>query len=141
MIVAFGNKSKWVEIQEDFKVLVEYPTVAQKYKLEGILFNGSELDKDTLNKIELAKWNLWVRNYLKYVIKDWQGLKNEDGQEIKCELVDNELKDELWEGLCQVDEIIFLIYQKVAEVLRWNGSDKKKHTSSEGLDLKADSGA
>lgn len=140
MIVAFGNKSKWVDVQEDFKVLVDYPTVAQKYKLEGILFNGADLDKDMLSKIELAKWNHWVRHYLKYVIKDWQGLKNEDGQEIKCELIGNELKDELWEGLCQVDEIVFLLYNKISEVLRWNASDKKKRTSSEDSDLRADSG-
>lgn len=136
MIVAFGNKSKWIDIIDDFKILVDYPTVEQKYKLESILFNGAELNKDMLNKIELAKWNQWVRYYLKYVIKDWQGLKNEDNQEIKCELVNNELKNELWEGLCQVDELVFDIYQKASEVLRWNIYDKKKSISSEDSNLK-----
>jgi len=138
MIVAFGNKPKWIDIQEGFKVLVDYPTVNQKYKLEGILFNGQDLDASTLSKIELAQFNLWVRTWLKYVIKDWQGLTDEEGQEIKCELEDNELKSDLWEGLCKVDELVFPLYQKISDVLRWNNTDKKKFISSDDLSSKGD---
>ncbi|KAF0147596.1 MAG: hypothetical protein FD143_3046 [Ignavibacteria bacterium] len=131
MILGLGQKV--IEV-EGAKFFVEYPNVQQKYELENIIFQ----DAIDTSKIDLAKWNRYVRHYLRYTIKNWQGVTTEDGTEIICKIVNNELEDSLWQGLCKFDELTYLLFTKIQEVLRWTGNDKKKFISSEDSNLKVD---
>lgn len=136
-LASFNNKPKWVEIRDGFKVLVDYPTVEQKYKLEQMQFEGIEISEGLPKNFNLASFNKSVRYFLKFTIKDWDGL-DEGGVPVKCILDKGELNKELWEALIKYDDLVFEIYGKINEVLRWNETDKKKFILSEDSDLKAD---
>lgn len=128
-LATFNNKDRWVEIHEDFKVKVDYPNVNQKYVLEEMQFKG--FDGEDVKKINLASFNQSARYFLKFTIKDWEGLKDFSDNLIKCVLVNDELEESLWSALVMNDELTFLMYRKINEVLRWNHTDKKKLDLSE----------
>lgn len=128
-LATFNNKDRWVEIHEDFKVKVDYPNVNQKYVLEEMQFKG--FDGEDVKKINLASFNQSARYFLKFTIKDWEGLKDFSDNPIKCVLVNDELEESLWSALVMNDELTFLMYKKINEVLRWSHSDKKKLDSLE----------
>jgi hypothetical protein len=123
-LTTYNNKDRWVEIHEDFKVKVDYPNINQKYILEEMQFKG--FDGENTKNINLASFNQSARFYIKFTIKDWEGLKDFNGDPIPCLTVNNELEDSLWSALVANDELTFLMYKKIDEVLRWNYLDKKK---------------
>ena len=104
------SNSHWLEI-DDVKFLVDYPTNEQEMKLQEIM-----LDKQT----EDIKRLRYARYYLKYTIKDWQGI------ETKCLLINNELEDELWQSLVSDTMQTLTIFGKIYDNLSFTESDKKK---------------
>jgi len=130
-IAAFDNRPKWIPIFEDFEVLVDYPTLDQQHKLDIIQYE--EGAASLANTIQSSRY------YLKYTIKGWRGLTNLDGEEIQCEIVDNELKNEIWDSFIKLEDLAALTYTKIHERLRWNELDKKKFISSDDSNLKVDS--
>jgi hypothetical protein len=152
-IFAFDNSEKWVPVNDKIKFLVDYLTPDQSYKLQVVLKKGidfkinydddrlpimSELTEEQKAKFDAA-WDLFMKTYLKYVIKNWSGVIDGKGKEIKCVLVDNELEDRLWVILCNQKMLVaFLFSEAFTKVLRWSDTDKKKFISEEDSNMKAD---
>lgn len=105
------SKSDWIEI-EGIKLLVDYPTNSQQMQLQDIMLDGSLGEE--------SKRLRYARNYLRYTIKDWEGIEG------KCLLSDGILEKELWESLV-VDPLQTLtLFGKVYDELSFDESDKKK---------------
>jgi len=151
------------------KFFIDYPTVQQKYELEKVISSGvdfsikdilsgkkikeiknkdaDELSNDIYNtftfeqraKVEAAE-NSYRLLYLKYTIKNWEGLKDPQGNEVKCVLEDNILADYLLNAIASTPTVVNLLYTAIQEKLRWNDTDKKKSISTEESNSKAVSG-
>jgi hypothetical protein len=68
-----------------------------------------------------------IRQKIKYAIKDWKGLKDQKGNEIKCELTldGKELKDSLWVPLVEREDVTFAIYNVIAPFIELTEEEKK----------------
>ena len=163
-IFAFDLSDKWIEVNDSVKFRVDYLKPDQAYKLNVMLRKGvdfkieyhskltnpdlpDELDgfpntenltDEQTTKLDAA-WQLYKDFYLKYVIKDFVGVKDKDGKEVKCLLVNDELDNKLWTVLCSQKNLKeFLFTEAFMNVLRWNDIDKKKSLSEEDSNTKAD---
>jgi hypothetical protein len=144
---------KWISVNDKVKFRVDYLTPDQAYKLEVVRKQGidfkinysddglpiiSESTEEQKSKFDAA-WDLFIKRYLKYVIKDWSGVVGKEGKEIPCNLINNELDDRLWNILCSQSKLVmFLFIESFTKVLRWSDNDKKKFISQEDSNLKAD---
>ena len=153
-IFAFDLSDKWIEVNEKTKFKVDYLTPDQSYRLQVLMKKGIDfkveydetglplmesLTEEQKNKFDAA-WDLFMKTYLKFVIKNWSGVTDGQGKEVSCSLINNELEDKLWAILCnQKNLVLFLFVEAFTKVLRWNESDKKKFISEEDSNLKADS--
>jgi len=153
MIFTLDMSDKWIDLGNNQAVRVDYPTSEQKYKLrllqtKGIDFevqkdeNGIDFGKMTLEqygKLDAAS-KLFAEYYLKFVIKEFRGIKPSTGVEIKAIIENNELNDEQWKAMCQNDEVCALLFEEsFGNKLRWNEADKKKFISERDLETKVDS--
>ena len=150
-IFAFDNKEKWIPVNENIKFRVDYITPDQSYKLQVLLKKGvdfkinydedglpimSELTEEQKAKFDAA-WDLFMKTYLKFVIKNWAGVVDSEGKEVQCNLINNELEDKLWIILCNQKMLVaFLFAEAFTKVLRWSETDKKKFTSEADSDTK-----
>ena len=143
-IVLKHNPSHWVEIGDGIKVLVDYPTIEQKDKLDELLYEltfnaGDDVTAENLDKklsriapnrkAKMISLNqMYQKLYLKYVIKDWKGIKDEKGKAVKCIIEDNELENSLWTDLCRElrMEDLTKLYQLLLNELEFTDVDKKK---------------
>lgn len=116
----FGD---WIELEDGIKMKIDYPTRAQERELLNFLIGEESKELITPAKLD------YMRYFLKYTIKDWKGIKDEDGNEIPCRLKNNELDTELWEDLiANLDQSINL-WVKINSELEFDVYDKKKlHT-------------
>lgn len=105
------SKSDWVKV-DNVEFLIDYPTNSQEIELQDIAFNLS-LDQ-TVRQLKYA------RQYLKFVIKDWKGIDE------KCLVINNELENDLWEGLCKDSEQVLTIFGVIFKELEVTDADKKK---------------
>jgi len=115
---SFNN---WIEIEgEDGKVkfLIDYPTREQEQELQSILFSKKYTGDDLGLK--------YSQRYLKYVIKDWEGLFDDDGNAVKCEIVNNELEDDLWWSLVKDGANALNLFLEFNKELTFTPNDKKK---------------
>jgi hypothetical protein len=165
MIFTLDVGEKEVEVL-GVKFLIGYPTVQQKYELEKVISSGvdfsikeiltnkklkgikdkspeelysdiySILTFEQRSKIEAAE-NMYRLLYLKYTIKEWEGLKDSQGNETKCVVENNELADYLLDAISSTENVVNLLYDAIKEKLRWNDTDKKKFISTDGSNSKA----
>jgi hypothetical protein len=152
-IFAFDLSDKWIDVDEKVGFKVDYLEPDQSYKLQVLLKKGIdfkiEYDEDGLpivaNMTEEQKarfdaaWDYYIKVYLKYVIKDWKGIKDAKGNEIKCVLVNNELEESLWKVLCsQPMLVLYLFVETSTKKLRFIDTDKKKLSFSQDSEMKVD---
>lgn len=152
-IFAFDLSDKWIDVNEKIRFKVDYLEPDQSYKLQVLLKKGidfkMEYDDDGLpivaNMTEEqrarfdAAWDYYIKVYLKYVIKDWEGIKDAKGNEIKCVLVNNELEEKLWKVLCNQTALLFYLFVEAStKKLRFTDTDKKKLFSSQDSETKVD---
>lgn len=105
----------WIDLEDNKRLRVDYPTRSQGTFLKGILADG------TINgKLKYASRMEYIQYYLKFTIKDWEGQKE------KCVLIDNELEDELWESIIKEDKQTIGLYNEIEKTLEWLDTDKKK---------------
>ena len=84
--------TRWVKVgKEGEEFYIDYPSIDQEQELQSIKFSEKFSGVD--------KGLRFSQQFLKYIIKDWKGIKDEEGNEIKCKLVDNELETDLWWAL------------------------------------------
>jgi hypothetical protein len=136
-IILKESKTGWIKVNDDISVLVGYPTSEQDIKLKKILYEvgfmpGFDADKiDSLSPADRATVmslnERYYKQYLKYTIKDWKGVRSENGTEIPCKVVSNELDNELWDKLCRMPmKDIFELVKLIKAETDFTESDKKK---------------
>jgi len=132
MIVLKKSLKKWIIVDEENKIefLVDYPSIEQGEKLAEMKYEAIgryiEYGEDKKMKFDLLKFLAYKRYFLKCVIKDWKGLED------KCELVNNELKDDLHWALVANENQLNLLYDLINVEMDFNEDDKKKLDSASG---------
>lgn len=141
------SKSKWIDVNTGgLKFLIDYPTIEQNEKLNGFFYEIAFIDNDLLSNDDTIKNNasnslspaqlsrLAVltekihKERIKYCVKDWQGVLNEDGKPVKIKLVNNEIEARQFEALIRnfdYAEIVSL-GETIAKETSFNEADKKK---------------
>jgi len=106
------SKTDWIKLDDGQKLLIDYPTLEQSQGLETILMDDTLDDK--------RKMLEYQRLFLRYTIKDWKGLPE------KCELVNNELRKDLWEDLVRSFTQTINLFTLINSELEWTVNDSKK---------------
>ena len=123
---SFNN---WIKVGENGEqFLVDYPSVDQQQELQSIQFGDKYSGGDKALK--------FFQYFLKYVIKDWKGITDEDGKEIKCIVKNNELDNELWWSLVSDQMEAIKLYKICFDELNFTDTDKKKFNTQESLSAK-----
>ena len=107
----------WVKLDEDISFFIDYPTMEQEQKLQEIIYSDFE---NGSNQVK------YTQHYLKYVIKDWKGI------DLKCELVNNELKDDIWWLLVRDLTRASSLFALFRGELEFSDVDKKKLAGQDG---------
>ena len=100
----------WIKLEE-VEIKIDYPTLEQEQKLQEIRFS---------KEFSTAVYIEYVQRYLKYVIKDWKGISE------PCQLVNNELEDNLWWSLVKNTDQAIKLYTVIEKELELLDTDKKK---------------
>lgn len=140
------SPSHWLVVGQnegkEVKFLIDYPSRIQQEKLEELKYDAwgkfiqtaqedGKMKIDGL-KIDLVKFLKYKRYILKFAIKDWEGLEE------KCLLVNGELEDELWWALVRDENKTNQLYELVFPEIDFNEVDKKKLSTVDSLSEKAD---
>ena len=134
------SKTNWIEFP-DAKFKIGYPTIEQQDRLNELLFELAFTDESLLKKGKISnnlpakkKAKIMVLNsqyyrlFLRYTIKDWEGIVDEDGEKVECKLINDELYKPYWDGLCKNLTTSQLAdhWFKINDEVEFNGADKKK---------------
>lgn len=149
MVIPTLTGENWIDIIDGWSIKVGYPNPDQQYEIERLQqkaysFDIGEIDPTTnkpeikIKDIDSAASSLARKKLIKYAIKDWKGLSDSQGNEIKCNVVNDELDDSLWSALTNNLELCSLLEEKINSLIRWDIKDKKKFISSGDSNLKAD---
>ena len=117
------SNSHWVKGTEGEEFFIDYPTREQEQFLQGIVFGDEYSGMDKALK--------FAQYFLKFTIKDWKGIKDEDSKEIKCLVKDNELDTDLWWALVRDTKQAFDLYFIFEKELEFTINDKKKLSSQQ----------
>uniref|UniRef100_A0A6M3IL07 Tail assembly chaperone n=1 Tax=viral metagenome TaxID=1070528 RepID=A0A6M3IL07_9ZZZZ len=112
-----NSLNNWVTINDKVKFLIDYPTREQEQKLQRMLFSDIRNDANQLD---------YSQHLLKYTIKNWEGVTDDNDNEVKCEIVNNELEDTLWWALVRDVEQLSTLYLLVKKAIEVTENDKKK---------------
>jgi hypothetical protein len=123
--------NRWVKGTDGEEFLIDYPTVDQHQHLQTILIG----DEFTGNDKPLK----YYQYFLKYVIKDWKGVTDEDGKPVKCKLANNELETDLWWSLVSGIEGVVGLAVLLSQELEFTENDKKKFSSQASSDVTTNS--
>ncbi len=112
---------KWITVEGDdppaeFKV--DYPTREQTQELQSIAFGGKYSSNDVMLK--------YAQLFIKFVIKDWKNMVDDNDKEVKCIMNGNGLDEDLWWALVKRPETALAIYNAIAPEIEFNDTDKKK---------------
>ena len=124
--------TRWVKVgKENEEFYIDYPSIEQEQELQSIKFSEKFTGID--------KGLRFSQQFLKYIIKDWKGIKDEEGNEIKCKLIDNELDTELWWALVGDANMSMELFAICWKELEFTDNDKKKLSSQDSSSEKANS--
>ena len=129
------SNTHWIDC-EGFKLKIDYPDFSQQEKLEELYYSawGNAVIDEAggINKRELniAKYLKYKRYYLKYTLKDWEGIA-EDGKEIKFLLDGNEMQTEQWQQIFSDPLLTTKFFDIIEPETQWTVADKKKLNSPE----------
>lgn len=132
MIYLKKSLNKWITVDVENKIefLIEYPSIEQGEKLAELKYEAIgryvEYSGENKPKLDLLKFLAYKRYFIKCAVKDWKGLDD------KCELVNNELKDDLHWALVANEGQLNLLYELINAELDFNEDDKKKLDSASG---------
>jgi hypothetical protein len=118
--------SNWIKVgKEGEEFLIDYPSVEQEQELQSIKFSDSYSGAD--RGLKFAQF------YLKYVIKDWKNVNDENGKAIKCKIVNNELEESLWWALVGDENMAMELFTICWQELEFTENDKKKLSLQDSL--------
>jgi len=113
--------SNWITVptnEGEVKFLIDYPTREQGQTIQtyvnGEIYSGND------------KYLKALQYLIKFTVKDWRGVKDENGNEIPCVVVNNELEDELWWMLVRDEERATSLGILIQEEIKFTETDKKK---------------
>jgi len=136
------------------KIFVDYPGIEQGQEIKSLSYKAFDFDIqwektdenkylpkiDTLKTSELATINdIGFQTKLlriKYCIKGWEGINDEEGKPFECIIENNEMRRDVLIRV-MVTDWIDIVYEDMAKLLKWDETDKKKFISSEDSNLKA----
>ena len=114
---------RWVDYG-DSKILIQRPTREQSRKLRCLFASCYDLKSE---KVDLGIFLEYQEIYLEHTIKDWKNFaEDQDGNEIKCVLVNNKLDPELLEYLARSSDLVAALYSLISKALDWKETNKKK---------------
>lgn len=123
----------WTEPIGGVKFKLKYPSIEQGLKIEQLKKDIYEFeyvpDKEEI-QFKIKNFNeVKALEYKRYCIKvwieDWEGM-TENEQPVKCELENNELKNDLWWGLVQDIKLTDLLFEAFKKEIEFSNTDKKK---------------
>ena len=123
----------WTEPIGGVKFKLKYPSIEQGKKIEKLdiesfkytFYQENNETKAKLENIDSLKYLELKRYCIKVWIEDWEGM-TENEQPVKCELENNELKDDLWWGLVQDIKLTDLLFDAFKKEIEFTNTDKKK---------------
>ena len=132
------SKTKWIKIDfiEDIELFVEYPKIEQVEKMRELAYQIMFITPDGETVVNIpedkAKRTIIMEKIaklrIKYCVKDWKGVKAEDGTEIKCNLVKDELEKDIYESfISNLDSYdVIRLGNIIQQETEFNEADKKK---------------
>lgn len=148
-----NSESRWVTI-EDAEFKIDYPTLEQQDEISELQYQlaliqnteivreENESDESYSERYLNAIQNLPVesrakietlgkkicRLYIKYTIKDWKNINNENGEPVKCKIVKNEIEDNLFEKFIKGFGFLELLtfFNHIKPKVEFTETDKKK---------------
>lgn len=143
------SKTKWVEVEgfEGVRVKIDYPTIEQTESMRELFFQlihnnpNHTKEKDAL-EIELnyeqkARENILLeriaKTIIRFCVKDWEGVTDEDEKIVPCKLVKNEIEKELYNSFISNFDYqkIITLGNTIQKEIEFNEADKKKSFSEE----------
>lgn len=138
------SKSKWIEVKdfENVKVKIDYYTIEQSERIREIFFqiifnnpNYSRAKED--KKIELTPEQMAKEKSLlekiakmniRFCVKTWEGVTDEDGGIVECKIVNNEMEKETYESFIRNFDYsqIIRLGNLIEDEIQFNEADKKK---------------
>jgi len=113
------SPTHWVKLDKDEAEFYLSPISVSQYEMIDT-FQYDESLSDYGKVLKAARY------YIKYAIKDWKKLLDDDGNEIKCVIKNDELEDELWWALVNSEASVLELYMLVLKEVGWTENDKKK---------------
>lgn len=115
--------NNWIVVGENkdnekVEFLIDYPSVDQEQKLQSIQFGEEYKGNDLALK--------YAQYFLKFVIKNWKNVKYNDGTNIECKVINNELEYEMWWDLVKDPERALNLFTQLQGELVFTENDKKK---------------
>lgn len=145
------SETRWVTVGDaEFKI--DYPTIEQQDEIDeaqhqlGLLQYISRLDNESdddyanrylseLNQLPIeSKSKIETlgkkicRLYIKYTIKDWKNINDENGEPVKCKLVNNALEENLFNSFIRDMSLLELLtfFNAIKPQIEFTDTDKKK---------------
>ena len=141
------SKTRWVNIDGESQFLIDYLTIEQSedikllaYQIalldESILFTTTQKQRKkiltSLTREDKADMLILTeqlyKKTMKCSVKDWKGVNDEDGEAVKCVIVNDEIEDGLFFKVIRDLSLTELshIYTCINNETESNESDKKK---------------
>jgi hypothetical protein len=102
--------SKWFEFDGDVKFLCSPPTIDQHIYLRNLYITEKD---EVLRGIRVGEY------YLKFVIKDWEGMDE------PCKIINDELDDRQWKELILFPEQTFMMVNVIQAEIEFKLFQKK----------------
>ncbi len=132
------SKTKWIKIDfiEGIELFVDYPKIEQMEKMRELAYQVMFITPDENGMIDnpevKAKQTIILEKIaklrIKYCIKDWKGVTAEDGTEVKCKLVNDEIEKDIYESfISNLDPYDIIRLGNIIQTeTEFNEADKKK---------------
>ena len=148
-----NSETRWVKV-EDAEFKIDYPTIDQQDEINELqyqlaLTQNTEIVKEEdetdesyseryLNaiqnlpvesraKIETLGKNI-CRLYIRYSVKDWKNINNENGEPVKCKIVNDAIEKNLFDKFIKDFTFLELLtfFNQIKPKVEFTETDKKK---------------
>lgn len=142
------SKTKWIDVDgfDGVKVKIDYSSPEQEEELREIMFqmiyNNPNIGRKEIEYVDLtseqkAKENRIAEKLAKlrirYQVKDWSGVTDNEGNDIPIKIVNNMIDKDLFDGFIGNFEYVPLISlgKVIQDETEFNEADKKKSFSED----------
>ena len=115
-----GSFNKTIPFRDGITFTIDYPTYQQERELEEMLIASASIKEEGKENIAYLRY---LRKYLEFTVKDWSGIKDQHGNEIKF---DQNRAEELIYLLTRGGVLAMELYGLISPLLQFDDTDKKK---------------